>query len=193
MSQYIRAECACFRKTKELYGGLSNMAAGYPLIVSGIEIRTSEALYQSQRFPHLPGVQRDIIAAQSPFWTKKIAYQHLHLTQPDWDVIRVPLMLWCLRVKTVQNWEKFGALLESTGDRQIVEESSREGDFWSAVPRAGGVLEGENTLGKLLVDLRAEKRMRTLAQMQASLSWPGVSGLLLYGKPIEVQEGQQLR
>ncbi len=37
---YRRAECAVFLKTTERFGGLSNMAGGYPLSLNGIRILT---------------------------------------------------------------------------------------------------------------------------------------------------------
>jgi len=45
MNIYHPGESAVFCKTKERFGGLSNMAAGFPLLVCGVECRTSEALY----------------------------------------------------------------------------------------------------------------------------------------------------
>ena len=51
---YEPEECVVFRKTAEAFGGLSNMAAGFPLKVNGVSVRTSEALYQACRFPHRP-------------------------------------------------------------------------------------------------------------------------------------------
>jgi len=41
---YQPAECAVFFKTNEQFGGLSNMAPGFPLVVNDVQIRTSEAL-----------------------------------------------------------------------------------------------------------------------------------------------------
>ena len=61
---YHPAESAIFFKTNERFGGLSNMAPRFPLVVNDVRIRTSEALYQSCRFPHMPEVQRMIIARQ---------------------------------------------------------------------------------------------------------------------------------
>ena len=58
---YSPSAAAVFLKTNEKYGGLSNMAPGFPLCVNGVRIRTSEALYQACRFPHLPDIQRQII------------------------------------------------------------------------------------------------------------------------------------
>ncbi len=47
---YLRDESAIFRKTAERFGGLSNMAPGYPLLINGVRMLTSEALYQACRF-----------------------------------------------------------------------------------------------------------------------------------------------
>jgi type I restriction enzyme S subunit len=44
---YRVADCVVFRKTNTRFGGLSNMAPGFPLEVNGIRILTSEALYQA--------------------------------------------------------------------------------------------------------------------------------------------------
>jgi hypothetical protein len=46
-----------FYKAKEVFGGLSNMAGGFPLVVNGIHILTSEALYQACYFPPPPGAR----------------------------------------------------------------------------------------------------------------------------------------
>src|SRR5436309_5954032 len=94
---YKRAECAVFSKTKEEFGGLSNMAGGYPLCVNGVRILTSEALYQACRFPHRPEVQRLIIAQKSPMTAKMKSKPHREDSRPDWDEVRVLIMRWCLR------------------------------------------------------------------------------------------------
>jgi predicted NAD-dependent protein-ADP-ribosyltransferase YbiA (DUF1768 family) len=48
-------------------------------------------------------------------------------------------------------------LLLSTGDKPIVEESRRNRDDpWSARARDADTLEGQNTLGVLLMELREE-------------------------------------
>ena len=41
-------------KTAEAWGEYSNMVSGFPVMVNGTRILTSEALYQCCRFPHLP-------------------------------------------------------------------------------------------------------------------------------------------
>jgi hypothetical protein len=42
---YQLENCICFKKTKESFGGLSNMAAGFPLVINDVHIRTSASDY----------------------------------------------------------------------------------------------------------------------------------------------------
>ena len=53
-------------KLKKNMVALSNMAGGFPLVVNDIRIRTSEALYQACRFPHMPDVQQLDYRAEKP-------------------------------------------------------------------------------------------------------------------------------
>lgn len=155
---YRRHDVIAFRKTGEAFGGLSNMAPGFPIPLGGRVIRTAEALYQACRFPHLPDVQQMILSEASPMTAKMRAKPYRDETRPDWDDVRVPIMKWCLRVKLVANWEKFSSLLLSTDNRPIVEDS-RKDDFWGAKPSNDSMLEGRNVLGRLLMELR-EKLVR---------------------------------
>jgi type I restriction enzyme S subunit len=150
---YDPAASVVFLKTNERFGGLSNMAPGFPLRVNGVRIRTSEALYQACRFPHLPDVQRKIIDEHSPMTAKMRSKPFRNDSRPDWDAVRVKIMRWCLRVKLAQNWREFGRLLLATGDRPIVEQS-RKDDFWGAKVAEDGSLVGMNVLGRLLMELR---------------------------------------
>lgn len=149
---YQRDDVIAFRKTGEEFGGLSNMAPGYPITLLGQRIRTAEALYQACRFPHLPHIQRMILAETSPMTAKMRSKPYREDSRSDWDAVRVPIMKWCLRVKLANNWLSFSTLLLRTGDRPIVEDS-RKDDFWGAKPDADK-LEGRNVLGRLLMELR---------------------------------------
>lgn len=150
---YARSKAVSFRKTNEEFGGLSNMAPGFPIKINGVYIRTAEALYQACRFPHMPDVQRLIINEGSPMTAKMKSKPHRKDSRPDWDVVRVPVMKWCLRVKLAQNWATFGKLLLATGDRPIVEDSSKD-DYWGAKLQDEDTLTGQNILGRLLMELR---------------------------------------
>src|SRR5579871_3550139 len=154
-TEYTRATSVVFYRTREQYGGLSNMAAGFPLSVNGIAILTSEALYQACRFPHLPEAQTRILAQKSPIAAKMVGKPFRSQSRPDWDEVRVEIMRWALHVKLAQNCERFGEMLLSTGDRPIVEQSHRD-DFWGAIPADEETLIGTNMLGQLLMELRAQ-------------------------------------
>lgn len=154
---YTRDKAVAFRKTNERFGGLSNMAADFPLEVNGIHIRTAEALYQACRFPHMPDVQIIIINERSPMTAKMKSKPYRKDSRPDWDAVRVPIMKWCLRVKLAQNWHIFGDLLLATGERSIVEDS-RKDDYWGAKVIDDETLCGQNVLGRLLMELRDKLR-----------------------------------
>lgn len=183
MRTYRRAHSAIFLKTKERYGGLSNMAGGFPLRVNGILILTSEALYQTCRFPHRPELQRLIIEQRSPMTAKMKSKPHRRDSRPDWNRVRVAIMRWCLRVKLAQHWETFGELLQSTGDLPIVEQS-RKDDFWGAKPADEQTLQGVNALGRLLMELRARFRSEPIDDL-LQVAPPGIPEFLLDGHPIE--------
>lgn len=176
---YNPAECAVFCKTKEKYGEISNMSAGFFLEINDVKVLTSEALYQTLRFPLNPEIQRNIINQVSPMTAKMVGKPYREeFCRKDFDMLRITFMRWCLRVKLLQNWRKFSGFLLSTGDRPIVELSTKRDDFWGAViirefielrgkkppkkmPRyiAGpdmplGHLAGYNIMGRLAQELR---------------------------------------
>jgi ribA/ribD-fused uncharacterized protein len=187
------------------------MAAGFVLIVNGILILTSEALYQALRFPDFPDLQKRIIEAKSPMTAKMITKSHRETkTRKDWDEVRVKLMRWCIRAKLLQNWKSFNLVLSETGDLPIVEKSTKGDIFWGAIEvKAGeplknqrikvrpeyfespempaGHLAGYNVMGRLLQELRENVKKGT-DQMTNDFScldpFP-IENFLLYGKPIE--------
>ncbi|MGE5470563.1 MAG: NADAR family protein [Bacteroidota bacterium] len=182
---YVRGEAVVVYKTKEGFGGLSNMASGYPLQINGVRILTTEALYQACRFPHLPEVQREIIGQHSPMTAKMKSKPHRKDSRPDWDEVRYKVMRWCLRVKLAQNYAEFGRLLLATRDRPIVEQS-RKDDYWGAklADETGDTLIGQNVLGRLLMELR-EKLKSDADGMLKTVPPLGIPDFLLLGNPIE--------
>ena len=179
---YNREGSVSFRSTKERFGGLSNMASGFPVEVNGTRIRTAEALYQACRYPDRPDIQRTIIEQRSPMTAKMKGKRFLTDTRPDWDKVRVNVMRWSLRVKLALNWDSFGDLLLRTGDAPIVEDSRKDA-FWGAKPTDGNLV-GMNILGRLLMELRQglqgsdQNHLRTVDPLQ-------IPQFLLNVKPIE--------
>ena len=187
MGEYREGECVVFCKVNEPFGGLSNMAGGFPLDVDGRPVRFSEALYQACRFPHRPDWQAEILAEASPMAakmkSKKEGRRRDH-SRPDWEAIQVDVMRWCLRVKLARNPARFGALLLASRERPIVERSRKDA-FWGAVPvtREEGLLRGENRLGRLLDELREEWRTLGREGLRA-VTPPPVAGFLLLGREV---------
>jgi type I restriction enzyme, S subunit len=179
---YRRDECAVFRKTNEVFGGLSNMAPGFPVRVNGVFILTVEALYQACRFPHMSEIQRLILEQRSPMTAKMVGKPYRQNSRPDWDLVRVKIMRWCLRLKLLMNRAQFSELLLETGDRPIVEDS-RKDNFWGALRADSKTLVGMNVLGRLLMELREEiKQSAELLRLEP----PAIPDFLLYGKPMGV-------
>jgi ribA/ribD-fused uncharacterized protein len=183
---YKADECVVFRKTHEAFGGLSNMAAGYMVRVSDYHFDSSEHLYQMCRFPDYSDIQREIGNESNPMKAKMFSKKYRkEFTRMDWLDVREDIMWWCLRLKLAANREKFGALLESTGNKMIVEDS-RADRFWGAVrnKQNSEFLEGENRLGKLLVKLREFYRGSDLEQIE-TVETPAIENFKLFGYEIE--------
>ena len=178
-----------FRKTRERYGALSNMAMGYPVMVNGIWIPTSEALYQACRYPDKPDLQRLIIEQRSPMTAKMKAKRFTIDTRHDWESVRVMIMRWCLRVKLAQNWNSFSELLLSTGEAPIVEDSRKDA-FWGAKRTDNGSMVGTNAMGRLLMELREELKKTNHDQLK-SVAPPPVSDFLLNGQLISNINGEE--
>jgi len=151
---YLINESVIFLKTKEDFGGLSNMAGGFSINVNDIIIPSSEHLYQACRFPNNPELQWDIINERSPMNAKWISKAHTHLTRPDWEKVKFKVMQWAIEIKLSQNWNTFGELLRLTGDKNIVEATKKD-KVWGAV-MDGEYYRGVNALGRILMYIRAE-------------------------------------
>lgn len=187
---YACGDSVVFRRTREKFGGLSNMAGGYHLWVNGTLILSSEALYQACRFPDLPEIQRLVIAQKSPMTAKMKTKPHRDKSRPDWNDVRVKIMRWCLQVKLAQHWTTFGELLRRTGSRPIVEES-RKDDFWGAKPVNRDTLTGRNVLGRLLMELR-EKFNSGQRDSLLRVEPPHIPDFLLFGHPVETIDASAL-
>lgn len=149
---YYIPESVIFRKTKESFGGLSNMAAGYHIFVNDIIIPSSEHLYQACKFPYHTELQWEIVHEPNPMKAKWISRANDGLVRPDWDNVRFKVMQWAIEIKLSQNSQTFGALLLSTGDKPIVEATPKD-KIWGAV-KDGDYYVGVNALGRILMQVR---------------------------------------
>lgn len=130
---------------------LSNFSA-FTLQWRGLRFDTSEAAYHWEKFPDHEGARLAIRHAESAHQAFKLAEQLKVHRRPDWEVMRVPTMNWILRAKADQH-EYVRRKLLATGDRELIEDSWRD-SFWGWGPN----FDGQNMLGKLWMEIRADIR-----------------------------------
>lgn len=144
-------ERVCFYE-QEFYplSNFSAFAIRWPLYDYEIRFDTSEALYHWHKFPDLAALRARIRLANSAHEAFKVAEEHKSRVRPDWNEIRVDVMREILRAKVAQH-EYVRRKLFETGTRELVENSWRD-DFWGWGPNR----DGQNMLGKLWMEIRAE-------------------------------------
>lgn len=146
-----------FTKVKLPFGWLGNMAP-YP-IVDRYTWLTPEALFQALRF-NSEAICREIREQKSPMTAKMVAKRYrermIIIPQSERDLENMRRVL---RLKFDQHPSLRLALID-TGDAQIIEDCTLRqrgsGLFWGAAKQADGSWVGENVLGKLLMQVRAE-------------------------------------
>jgi ribA/ribD-fused uncharacterized protein len=179
--RYNASQCIVLHKVKEPFGDLLNMSSSFPMTVNGIKIRSSEALYQSLRFPFLPDVQKKIIDTPSPFMANHMFSPLKGQSRTDWDDLRIDFMRWCLRVKLACNYEGVGKLLDASDNKALVEKSP-SWKFWGCA-LSGNEYVGMNCLGELLMELRDGWRKKKREEM-VIVAPLNVKDFLLFGLPI---------
>jgi predicted NAD-dependent protein-ADP-ribosyltransferase YbiA (DUF1768 family) len=77
IEKYNLNEVVSFLKTKEAFGGLSNMAAKqYPIYVNDTIIDNTEILYQICRYLNNPEIQSQILTNKSPMGAKMVSKKY---------------------------------------------------------------------------------------------------------------------
>ena len=156
MRVYNRDEACGFRFTREAWGEFSNFAPlTAPIAAGPWTFSTSEALYQAAKFAAAPEVQRRIARAPTAREAAAIGRGTAGMN-PGWNAQRVNAMRWVLRMKRDANAAAIDAALARSGDRPIVEVSTRDA-WWGAKP-AGDTYRGGNVLGRLWMELRQQLR-----------------------------------
>ena len=148
-----------FTKVALPYGWLGNMAP-HPIRHEGETWRTPEALFQALRFRD-EAVREAIRAQKSPMTAKMVAKKHkismvvAPMGEADLDNMRLVLRL------KLEAHPGLSRQLLATGEAKIFEDCTGRprgsGLFWGAA-RKGDEWAGENRLGRLWMELRAEIR-----------------------------------
>jgi len=151
---YIKREVASFLRTSEVFGAFSNMHAGFPFKLCGLDIPSTENYFQAMRYTGAPEVQAAILAEQKPILSKRLAYTFMDQSRNDWQQVNIALMRHSLRLRYAHYPEEMSCLFDETAGRPIVEISSRD-NFWGTLA-VEDRLEGQNILGRLWMELRQE-------------------------------------
>jgi ribA/ribD-fused uncharacterized protein len=133
---------------------LSNFAPS-PIVYNGAVYKTGEHLYQALKAAD----EKDHINIR--FAPHAGAAKKLGKTitvREDWDVIKDDIMKTVVSLKFKQN-PKLAAKLLATGDQEL-----QEGNWWGDVHFGISLKtgEGQNVLGKILVEVRSELKMNVL-------------------------------
>ena len=140
-----------FSSVREAYGAFSNFAS-YPIELDGLSWRTVEHYFQAQKFAGTAHVEA-IRQTPSPLVAARMGRSRARPLRSDWELVKDEIMLRAVRAKFAQH-SQLAALLLSTGDALIVEHSRRD-RYWGD----GGDGTGENRLGHILMQVRAELRV----------------------------------
>lgn len=109
-----------------------------------------EHYYQAMKFPQDPDWQEEIRMAATPLRAKKMGLDREHPVRGDWDAIKERVMKTAQLAKFRQNPVLLD-LLQKTGARRL-EDTSPADNYWGT----GGRGRGQNRLGAILEDIRAE-------------------------------------
>ena len=170
MRVYPKYQACGFRYTREAWGAFSNFQPlAVPIVAGPWSFQFSESLYQAAKFAGHPDVQQRIAEAPTARQAAAIGRTPDLGIGPGWNAQRVDVMRWVLRMKREANAAEIDAVLAETGERPIVEVSTRD-PWWGARPVADRY-EGHNVLGRLWMELRHHLREDDPAAR--SCAWAG--------------------
>lgn len=119
---------------------------------------TSEHAFHAAKFPGHPEIRAAIARAATPAEAKRLG--HSAGCRVDWDTVRVPTMGDVVLDKFTRT-SQLARWLLLTGTAELIE-GNRHGDtFWGTVNG-----RGENHLGKCLMRVRVDPRVRRAAESQ---------------------------
>lgn len=130
---------------------LSNFSA-FSIWWDGFLFATVEHAYHWEKFTGQPETQQRIMSALSAHEAFKMAKSKKDFVQSSWSQKRVNVMRALLRRKA-ETHEYVRRKLLATGERELIENSWRD-SFWGW----GENQDGQNQLGKLWMEIRAELR-----------------------------------
>lgn len=142
-----------FYKVSDPYGCFSNFSP-HSIYLQGRRWPTTEHYYQAQKFAGSSD-ETLILTIQTlptPEEAAAIGRNPGYSVRPDWEQVKVPIMLEAVRIKFLIHSD-IQAILLATGEEEIVEDSPTD-PYWGC----GSDRQGQNQLGKILMQIRQEIR-----------------------------------
>ena len=107
--------------------------------------------------------------------------KYRHRTRTDWEIIRVPYMLWCVWHKCIGSSDYSTLLLFLPEDRVIVEVVHRD-PFWAGIEGDDHVIRGKNIMGMIIAICRCCLQQGTTPKIDTDLL--NQAGIFLLGERV---------
>ena len=153
-SQSSGKDVICFYGAKNPNGFMSNFHSN-PINLDGKVWPTTEHYFQAMKFPTRPEHQEKIRTNKNPVIAKRCGRAKDGF-RPDWESAKDNVMYKALVAKFTQH-PLLAQQLDATGEALLVEHTTRD-KYWGDGGDGGTGEKGRNTLGRLLVRVRAELR-----------------------------------
>ena len=140
---------------KEFKGKYYFLSNFYPakIVIDGLEYATTEHYFQSMKFTS-PKIRERIRNTSTPALAKKMAKKYKR--REDWYDVSLSVMEKALKVKFSR--PALREKLLDTGDMYLQEGNRWNDTFWGVDLKTG---KGENHLGKILMKIRAEIKIKS--------------------------------
>lgn len=127
---------------------------------------SAEHLYQTVKFGSVED-RLKIRNAETPRKAKVLG-QFLKSKKPHWDTVKTQAMVKVQRLKFAQNY-RLKRLLKNTDNRPIISTNHYHDTFWGVCGCTKHKSEGLNMLGKILMKIRDESKLRTLTDTEVEV------------------------
>jgi ribA/ribD-fused uncharacterized protein len=132
-----------------------------PIRLRGIKYPTVENFYQAMKADKSEVEIHQRVAGMNPFEAKQ--YGKIIKLRPDWEEVKIGVMEYALRIKFASGNTWYRKLMKTSSE--IVEWNTWHDKFWGRCTCNKCRGEGENHLGRLLMQLRAEGECQELSRV----------------------------
>lgn len=139
-----------YNPKEQPYGCFSNFAR-FGFHLDGKDWPTSEHYFQAQKFAGTPHMG-DVLRAPTPRAAAAIGRDRQRPLRQDWEAVKDDVMRAAVRAKFTQN-PALREVLLSTGEAPLIEAAPKD-YYWGC----GADGSGQNRLGEILMEIRAELR-----------------------------------